>query len=257
MQHVNMRIMMLIWALLAAACSAVGANDAERTAVAENESLKTRVAIINATATHEIDRVAITLEHAQTEVRNVVNQNQFLVATLLLRGTPTEGIIVTAANVVNLPATATPAPPSRIVDPNATGEVNAVVSPVSAPTPAGLPTVGAQPILSQIVTATGVGDDDCAVNQTSQFTSDTAEIYVVAVADNIVPGTQIASRWFRENVEVAAFDFVPDFRIDDACIWFFIDQTDAEFTPGEWSVQLSINGGNVGAPMLFTIVDGG
>jgi hypothetical protein len=104
-----------------------------------------------------------------------------------------------------------------------------------------------------MVTAEGVDDAGCAVNPTSTFSSDAVEIYVVASAASLQPGgTLVTSRWRQEGAEVATFDFTPDFS--EGCLWFFIDQTDVIFTPGNWSVELEINGGLVGAPVPFTIV---
>jgi hypothetical protein len=106
------------------------------------------------------------------------------------------------------------------------------------------------------VTAEAVDDNDCAVNPTSSFSTATEQIYVVAVAAGLQPGsTIVTSRWRQEGTEVVTFDFNPEFS--EGCLWFFIDQTDITFTPGNWSVELEINGGLVGAPLPFTIVDAG
>jgi hypothetical protein len=106
--------------------------------------------------------------------------------------------------------------------------------------------------LENIVMATGVGDDDCALGTVLQFTADVPAIYVVATAYNIAPGTQLASRW-RIGASEKVFDFTPDFAIAGECIWFFVDQTDFTFVPGTWSVSLEIDGTPAAPAIQFTI----
>jgi hypothetical protein len=240
---------MILCALLAA-CS--GASTVEQTLVAENQLLSTQIADTRSTATVGADRLLITLEHAQTDVRHVDNQYLNLVATLVERGTPIEAI----GGITPLAATAAPvAQPTAVSAPAASEEVSAQDN-VPAPTaaPVATVTVAGPPRLSNIVTAEGIDENDCAVNPTSTFNTNTAEIYVVAVAAGFQPGTTfVTSRWRQEGTEVVTFDFNPEFT--EGCLWFFIDQTDIVFTPGNWSVELEINGGLVGAPLPFTIVD--
>jgi hypothetical protein len=239
--------------LLLAACS--GPSNVEQTLVAENQSLSTQIADIRATATVAADRLQITQEYVQTEVSHVDDQNLNLVATLIERGTPTEAIggitPFTAPNPL-------PTQPADAVLPALTEEaVTQNTNPQGTPeasTPASTATVAGPPRLSNIVTAEAVDANDCAVNPTSTFSTGTEQIYVVAVAAALQPGsTVVTSRWRQEGTEVVTFDFSPEFG--EGCLWFFIDQTDITFTPGNWSVELEINGGLVGAPLPFTIVD--
>ena len=110
------------------------------------------------------------------------------------------------------------------------------------------------PSLSDVVTSTGVRNDDCASNPTNQFESNADSIYVVATAHNIPSGTTLVSRWRRDGSELVVLDFTPDYDIDNACIWFFIDQTDTPFTPGNWDVTLQV-GGITAATVSFTVVE--
>jgi len=108
--------------------------------------------------------------------------------------------------------------------------------------------------------AEGVGQDDCALNSITQFTTETTEIYVVATASNVQPGTTITSRWQSPLSQQVTFDFVPDFYIEEGCVWFFIEPVDLDatavsFTPGNWTVALEINGQAVGVPLSFTVID--
>lgn len=239
--------------LLLSACS--GPSSVEQTLVAENQILSTQIADIRSTATVEADRILITLEHAQTEVRAVDNQNLNLIATLVERGTPIEAI----GGITPLAATAAPATPpdaasTPVVTEDAGTQSGNPTATAEAAISASTVTVAGPPRLSNIVTAEGIDENDCAVNPTSTFSTDTAEIYVVAIAANLQPGTTyVTSRWRQEGIEVVTFDFNPEFS--EGCLWFFIDQTDIAFAPGNWSVELEINGGLVGAPVPFTIVD--
>jgi len=240
--------------LMVAACS--GQSETEQTLVAENQVLGTQIADVRATATVEADRVLITLEHAQTEARHVDDQNVNLVATLVARGTSTETIGgITPGAVIALPTQPAAQDPGPAVTQEALVQD---ASPVAgaAPTAAATATVVGPPVLSNIVTASSVDNNDCALDVTSTFPSNTERIYVVAVAANLQPGsTVVTSRWQQEGAEVISYDFTPDFS--EGCLWFFMDQSDVTFTPGNWSVSLEINGGPVGAPVPFTIVDAG
>jgi len=246
-------ITLLVLFTLLAACS--GQSTVEQTLVAENQVLSTQIADVHNTATVEADRLLITLEHAQTDVQHVDDQNLNLVATLVERGTPTEAIgpitplAMTAAPPVAANATPAPASSEEVVN----QQSNQAITPAPQTAVATVTEAG-PPRLSNIVTAEGIDENDCAINPTSTFTTATEEIYVVAVAANLQPGTTyITSRWRQEGAEVVTFDFNPEFN--EGCLWFFIDQTDIAFTPGNWSVELEINGGLVGAPVPFTIVD--
>lgn len=124
---------------------------------------------------------------------------------------------------------------------------SAPVTPVLTATSAG------PSLLSNVVTAEGVDDSDCIENPTSTFSIGSGRIYVVALATGLQPGrTVVTARWRREGTEVATDHFNPDIR--EGCLWFFINETGVEFTPGNWSVELEINGEPVGAPVSFTIV---
>jgi hypothetical protein len=232
---------------LIAACS--GQSTVEQTLIAENQGLSTQMADIHSTATVQADRAIVTLEHALTEIKHVDNQHVQLLSTLVGRGTPTQAIgeILPQANVPPLPTQPTAPPPSNTEEPLAQDATSAT-SAVNV-----TPTVVSPPRLSNVITAEGVDDAGCAVNPVSTFSTDAVEIYVVALAASLQPGsTLVTSRWRQAGAEVATFDFTPDFT--EGCLWFFIDQTDIAFTPGNWSVELEIDGGLVGAPVSFTIV---
>lgn len=248
-------ILAALLAVLVAACRPQ--NEVELTLVAQNVDLKTQIAAIYETATVDADQLQITLEYMNTQVAQAQGQNNDLRATLVARGTEPAAITNPQAQPFT-PASTAAANSTLPADPQSAG------TPVPGQTTGGQPTIpptpteateGSQPALTGIVMSTGVGDDDCAQGVTSTFTTSTQEIYVVATASNITPGTTLLSRWFRESEQVVTHDFTPDFNIDGNCIWFFMDQADAQFTPGTWSVQLEVNGAVAGAPVTFTITE--
>jgi hypothetical protein len=242
------RLVFFALVVLAAACS--GTSTQEQTLAAQNTQLASQMAVIRTTATVEADHILITVEHVQTEVQRVENEGTSLASTLVARGTAPASLptIDVQAGSALPPSTATPPPSLSLL--NATEETSAGVV-------TSVPLSGTQasvPRLSNIVMSTGVGKNDCAIDTVTQFPSNAEKIYVVATASNVPAGTLITAHWQNGGNEVAKFDFTPKNDIQQACIWFFIDQTDTKFTPGVWSVSLEINHTPVGAPIQFQIV---
>lgn len=235
-------LMLTLLALLTA-CASAG-DDSLST---ENAALSTQISEIRSTATYESDRLQITIEYIQTAITQVAEQNQEIAVTLAAAGyDPTQLARITPEA---LPfATATQRP--TVIVPQTTDEAGGIVGNNELLTP----TAGA-PSLYNIVMAQGVGDNDCALSAMTSFPATTEQIYVVATAANIAPGTTLGASWLNEGQAAVSQDFTPDFSIDQNCIWFYIDQTDTIFTPGNWSVQLTINGQPAGAPVNFTITE--
>lgn len=240
-------ILMMIIVLLVAACG--GNNNIELTLVAENSLLSTQISDVRSTATYESDRLQITVEYVQTAITQVAQQNQALAATLAKAGfDPTQ---IAQVAPVDIPVY-TPTQRPVVISTQTTADPN--VTPSSTTTDLMTPTAGA-PSLYNIVTALGVGSNDCALSSVTVFPVTTEEIYVVATAANITPGTLLGSQWFNEGQQVVSHEFTPDFLIDQNCIWFYIDTSDTPFTPGNWSVQLTINNVPAGSPVPFTITE--
>jgi len=240
-----------LMALSVAACRPQ--NEIELTLVAQNVDLQTQIAAVYETATVDADQLQITLEYMNTQVAQSQEQNNDLRATLVARGT--ESGAITNPD----PQSFTPSADNPDPQPTASAaEGTPMPGQTSGGQSAATPTAAeesAQPSLTNIVMSTDVGPDDCAQGVTTTFSTSTEQIYVVATANNITPGTTLVSRWFREGESVVTYDFTPDFAIDGNCIWFFIDQADTEFIPGTWSVQLEVDGAEAGAPATFTIIE--
>ena len=121
---------------------------------------------------------------------------------------------------------------------------------------AATPTVG-QPMLFNLITAEGVGSNDCALSSVTSFSADIPQIYVVATAANITAGSTLGANWYLGDTLLTKQEFSPKDDINDNCIWFYAEPVDFPFTPGSYRVELLING-NVatGAQANFTITQG-
>ena len=192
------------------------------------------------TATIDAERLQITVEYMATIVGRAEEQRLQLQATLVARDPSS------ADNTDNIQQPVTPLPAPD-------GTIENVTPPAETPLPTEIPGLAS---LQNPVLAPGVGSDDCAINTTSNFTTSTPEIYIVATGVNLPAGTNIAARFSVAGQEIR-HDFTPDFEIDGSCIWFFIDQTDLEFRAGTWSVQLELNGEPASQPIPFTISEAG
>jgi hypothetical protein len=221
-------------------------------------SAASQVAALQAAATQESARLRTTLDYAGTRVSLAATQGSFLELTLEARGTPPAVIASFRQEMFASFATPTPTPTLAL---RGDATVNAaqpptqiIITPLAISTLPGAPPADPNaPRLENIVTAVDVGSDDCAVGITNVFTTAMPEIYVVARARNIPNGTRLASRWRFNGEQVIRYEFTPNFTIQDACIWFFMDQTDVTFSVGEWTVQLEINDVPAAPPSAFSI----
>ena len=147
-------------------------------------TLDTQLSGIHTTATAANELLMITVEYADTQVAHASTQQSLILATLGARGVDT--------NV--LPGVVTPAPTtSNLPTPGVSVNNSITITPVLVATriPVTPFTTTPQPVqvnLGDIVTATSVGDDDCATGVTDQFTPTSERIYVVARAYQIEPG---------------------------------------------------------------------
>jgi len=240
--------------------SACGSSSEQLTLTADYAIANTQIADVRATATVARARMQITLDYVATRAINVEQQGLFMRSTLVALGTDSAFI----ANNLPLPGafpTFTPQPTSPVnvpVTPVAqsavTEELNAEGTLVQV-TIEGTEPASTQPRLENITLASGVNDNDCAIDTNPRFTPNSTEIYVVATAYDIPAGATISSVWQSNGTEVALFSFTPDNPINGNCIWFFIDQSDAEFVPGTWSVELRVNDVSASPPVPFQIVE--
>lgn len=198
------------------ALAACEASDAQLTVKAGHELASTDMAILRSTATVARARMQTTQDFALTRVAEVGKAEQSLRSTLGALGTA--GPLV--GNLSNGAAASTPLP-----------------GPTDAPAAR-----GDEARLDDIALASGKDRQGCAIDRNPRFTSDSAEIYVIARAYNIPVGAVIASSWRQLGREVASISFRTSYPIHGDCLWLFIDQSDAAFAPGRWSVELRLDG---------------
>jgi len=247
-------------AMCLSACGVSGAD--QQTMVAYNTLASTQRSVFYLTATADAERGFITLDAIQDSIDRALVQRQFMLSTLEARGIDTS----------QLPQIRTPTPvtlvPNVPLAPTATstltgGDVALPTSVIVTPLVISPMPFVAQPVqqtalpnspLRDIVMSQGVGDDDCAVGVTNTFSVNTTEIYVVARAIGVQSGTNLGARWATaDGTELVRFEFIPDFTIENACIWFFANSTDFPFVAGGYTVLLEVNAVPASAPVAFTL----
>jgi len=247
--------------LLVSACATTSAE--QQTLVAHETQIGSALDTIYNTATAEAERVQVTVEFVNQRIAAIGTQTGLTIATLQARGLVVNELPAPLSPTPRADATRAPTLPGLVGQPVATVDPNAsptsvLVTPFRMATLTPLPTseveVDTPQILTDIVLASAVGNDDCAVNPTSTFTPDTQEIYIAARAVEMPDGTTVTTRWQRGEAELVSFDFTYDF-VEDACIWFYADQSNFEFEPGEYSITIEVNGLPYGQPVAFTITE--
>ncbi len=259
MRSTHIQIITIAAALLIGACSS---NEPQQTLVAENAMLSTQIIDLRTTATFQSDQLKQTQEYIETIVPRANRLRDEMASTL-----QAAGIDVTLHPVESDPAFAlvTAPPPS-----SSSGSVQqpAIIvegTRLAAPTPSeadlssgstgGLATATiGEPMLFNLITAEGVGSNDCALASVTSFAADTPQIYVVATAANIPAGTKLGAQWYLGDTLLTKQEFAPEKDINNNCIWFYAEPVDFPFNAGSYRVELLINGTPVsGAQASFSI----
>ena len=246
--------------LLAFCCAACGPSAEQLSATSDHEGAATRIRELRGTATVARARLSITLDYAGTRVKGALDAGAFLRSNLLGLGTQSAYVdaemrrIEQEARTPALPATVTArakAANSESIDLDSDAGANsaATAAPVAV-------TPEARPRVTEMVLASGVGRDDCATDSNPVFTPATERIYVVARAHKVPAGSSLASVWRFRSAPAADISFRNTNAIDGECIWFYIDETDAPFTPGDWSVELRLDGEPLAPALPFRISGG-
>jgi len=233
-------------------------SNEQQTLDAFGTDFNSRMDNLHATATVGIEEIVITVEHVGTDIARARERQEDMLFTLESRGVDISILpgAMTPVQAAPVDGTAAPTPSTESVNVVATAPP---VTPAGASvqmTPMTPTETVTDSLLSDITLSTAVGDDDCATNATNRFTPSTQEIYIVATARDVPADTTLTTVWLREAEEVARYDFTYE-TIEEACIWFFVDQTDFLFTPGAYSVQFFRDGEPESAPLPFTIADDG
>ncbi len=252
---------------LTSACNFFSQPGDLQTESLQNQVAQTQIAAVRATATMNSDRLLVTLENAQTAVGNVDLQSTRIASTLIAAGmafvdasqiTPVVPTTVSSGDsdfTTTSPRVANPLMTPVAPQVNSQGSAQGDSSLVQA-----TPTVVFQPTgdpnapgLLNITLTDTVGSDDCATNPSTRFSTSTADIYVVATAHKIQPETTLTATFSLEGQVIQTYPWTPGFEIDGACIWFHLPSDEVTFTPGNWSVALTVNDSPVGAPIPFSI----
>jgi hypothetical protein len=248
--------------MFASSCNFFAPPAAEQTLAADHAATATQIVNVRQSATALADRLAMTVEHAQTSVRAADAQSTRIAATLLATGI----LFIDTRNITPLFPTPVPSqveanssnpPPVFAITPVTSGEGaqgNSTLQSQPSPTPIVEATVDPDaPRLSDIVLTEAVGADDCPTSTTTVFPTNAQGVYVSAVAHNLTTTIIVTSRWLREGTQVVFYDWSPDFEIEEGCIWFYMPASDVDFSAGNWSVQLELDGTPVGQPVTFTV----
>lgn len=248
--------------LLTSACESSGAN---LTLAANHSSAGTRVANLRVTASVQAARAETTLDFMGTRAALGATQSNFLEATLIATGISADALATQRQIVLGNSPTPLPTPTLR---PEETREVVVMLTPtatvppvtLNAPNPTSPPQV--QPTISEsglffgnVITATGAGVDGCGAGVTTTFSTNVEEIYVIVPVFNVIANTNtFAARWARDGQAVGpVYTFTPEFDAEELCVWFFVDETDFEFSVGSYTVTLDVDNQPITNPVSFVI----
>ncbi len=109
--------------------------------------------------------------------------------------------------------------------------------------------------LTQVGVALGVYDSDgCATGLQTQVSSGAPRLYATTRILNALAGSQLSVTWTASGQVVYTNNaYTLSENDDDFCLWFYIEPTDVNFAPGEWSIQFLVNGQLAGSPSVFTM----
>lgn len=240
-QHRNAGLGAGLLIVIVLALAACGASDVQLTAAAQHDLAAAQIVGLRSTATVARARMQTTQDFAVTRAAEVKEAERFLYSTLGALGTE-DGFIKDNLTVAHGTAVLTPPPTAPIaVGRAAAPQVRFTDGPAvrAATAERGFDN---RPRLEDITLASGKDKQGCAVDPNPRFTPASAAIYVAARAYHIPTGATVSSSWRRRGTEVAAISFQTENRIHDRCIWLFIDQSDAAFSAGRWSVELLLDG---------------
>jgi hypothetical protein len=203
-------------------CQAFNRVDAYGTAQAQSASFDAEIAAMTEVATVEGGAAVATIAAEETAIAGVNGINQQFIATLALIVTPTPQIFADAASI----------------DPTLQAEFE-----------------GRRLFIKTGVSTEINPDDGCVVNPRSSFSENETRLYGTLRALNVEAGVQMRAEWRRDGALVWEDAWTVDQNYADICIWFFVENTDIEFTPGAWSVEFFADGFSLEGATAFTLGD--
>ena len=218
----------VVLTLILGACQS--AAGMESTMQAGDSLVGTEAAAMVQTAFIDQTQAVATLSLSGTELARVESVNQQIYETLVAVATPTPGLIVAqvmgdgSSDDMMLNATSQFDRNNRLL----------VRSGIS----------------TSIDPQTG-----CVISPTITFTADVTELFATMRVFNVQAGVPIRAEWYYEGELRASDEWIVDRFSDDRCVWFNVDTSRTEFTPGSWSVTVYMDGAVIDAPMPFSIVE--
>lgn len=252
---VLLKLFACILALTLCACNFFAPAPPDQSQIDARQTLVVTMEQLRQAATREHDRLLVTQEAIQTAVREVELANTRTAVTMIALGMPlVDAAQITPAAPDSLPAAAGNDAQPVIVTPGGSAQTspNANSTDQAVPTPAA-PSDPNTPYLTNVATTEQVGTDDCAVSLSSSFASTTPGVYAVATAFNLTTQNVITYRWLRDGVEIWVDTWSPAGTTNGQCIWYYVTPAEIEFVPGNWSVEILIDGSAVAPSVTFTI----
>lgn len=272
MKHPLNLITISVLALILSACNFFTPPQNQPLDLLVDNSDATQISALRGSATSQSDLLMGTLEAVNTSVRAVEQQSTRIASTLIAQGT-------TVVDVSHL----TPFSPTQLAFSNSgvnSAQFDQSVQPFVTPGGGALgnvplnvpPTQPAinfteqqvqpteevvnvnvtTPQLTNITLTLNVGADDCPIGSTSSVSSSANDVYVTAYAQNLTASNTLTSRWMFEGAEMVTYSWSPSGNINGACIWFHMPASAVAYTPGNWSVEVLLDG-IVSATIPFSI----
>lgn len=94
----------------------------------------------------------------------------------------------------------------------------------------------------------------CVQNARSSFEhSNIDTLYMTMIGIGLDTGLEITAEWFREDTLITRDTWTVPQTAPEQCVWFSINITDTDFSPGSWSVTLYADGFQLEEPVPFVI----
>lgn len=236
MQTFRLLVMIMLVCLLCA-CQVLNAPNVPATLSAQNVAYAAEATAIAVSIRATISDIVVTAQAAETAISEDTSINRQLLAIVAAIIPPTPVRQVDAA------------PGANVASGDGTGVTGGII------------TTGEGSIAntSQFVETTITSNiresDGCAADFQTEFSSDTTRIYAVTKAVSISAGITVQADWRVAGQTVSEGSYTTPTDQTNFCIWFPLDPASIQFTPGQWSVQLSANGLPIEPTLFFTIVD--
>lgn len=202
--------------LLAGACQALNSQNIPATLQAQNSGYITEATgIVEHLTSREVE-LLVTSQAASTIIAEVSNINRQLAATaqIVIPPTPARQISVAAG-----------------VEGSSGSQSNIQFADTS-------------------VTTNKRDSDGCADGFQTEFVSETPRIYAITRAVSVTAGTVVSVEWLNTSQMIGEGSYTVTEDQTNFCIWFPFD---GPFAPGEWTVQLSVNGQPIQPAIVFTV----